>query len=59
MKSLLSKIRRLLLSEDGPIAVEYSVMLVVIVVVCLAGIALIGTQTNLIFENVNDSIGPS
>jgi len=31
--------------EDGPTAVEYAVMLALIVLVCLAAIALIGQQT--------------
>ena len=35
MKSLATKVQRFLVSEDGPTAVEYAVMLALIVIVCL------------------------
>ena len=34
MKSLATKVQRFLVSEDGPTAVEYAVMLALIVIVC-------------------------
>ncbi len=37
--------------EDGPTAVEYAVMLALIVAVCLAAISLVGQKTNSIFGN--------
>jgi pilus assembly protein Flp/PilA len=52
MKSLASKIRRFLVSEDGPTAVEYAVMLALIIIVCLTAIGSIGTSANTTFENV-------
>jgi pilus assembly protein Flp/PilA len=52
MKSLASKIVRFLKSEDGPTAVEYAVMLALIIVVCLASIQLVGTRANAIFTSV-------
>ena len=38
--------------EDGPTAVEYAVMLALIIVVCVAIIATIGTNANNHFGNV-------
>jgi pilus assembly protein Flp/PilA len=45
MKQLASKICRFLASDDGPTAVEYAVMLALIVMVCFAAIVTIGTNT--------------
>lgn len=52
MLAISAKIRRFLKSEDGPTAVEYAVMLALIVVVCLTAIQLIGTRANSTFESV-------
>jgi pilus assembly protein Flp/PilA len=38
--------------EEGPTAVEYAVMLALIVVICVAAIATIGTNANQVFSNV-------
>jgi pilus assembly protein Flp/PilA len=38
--------------EDGPTAVEYAVMLALIIVVCLAAITTLGQNANGIFQNV-------
>jgi pilus assembly protein Flp/PilA len=38
--------------EDGPTAVEYAVMLAVIVVVCIAAITTLGSNANKVFSNV-------
>jgi pilus assembly protein Flp/PilA len=37
--------------EDGPTAVEYAVMLALIVVVCVAAISTIGTATSSVYQN--------
>jgi pilus assembly protein Flp/PilA len=50
-------IRRFLKSEDGPTAVEYAVMLALIIVVCLVAISAVGTQASATFSNVAASIG--
>ena len=47
---------RLLVSEDGPTAVEYAVMLALIVAVCLAAIEQVGTSANTTFQNVANSL---
>jgi pilus assembly protein Flp/PilA len=52
MRNFLSHARRFLVSEDGPTAVEYAVMLALIIIVCLASIQLIGTNANATFNSV-------
>jgi pilus assembly protein Flp/PilA len=42
--------------EDGPTAVEYAVMLALIVVVCLVAITALGTNANKTFTTVSNSI---
>jgi pilus assembly protein Flp/PilA len=50
-------VRRFLDSEDGPTAVEYAVMLALIVVVCLTAISAIGTNASTTFKSVGDQLG--
>jgi pilus assembly protein Flp/PilA len=38
--------------ESGPTAVEYAVMLALVVVVCIASITTLGTNANSTFSNV-------
>jgi pilus assembly protein Flp/PilA len=59
MKILLQRIRRLLVSEDGPTAVEYAVMLALIITVCLVAITSVGSQASTTFSNVAASLGGS
>ena len=59
MKSLAKKMHLFLRSEDGPTAVEYAVMLALIVIVCLTAISAIGTKANTTFTNVGNSIAGS
>ena len=59
MKSLTQKLHHFLVSEDGPTAVEYAVMLALIVIVCLTAISSIGTQASTTFNNVQKSLGGS
>ena len=56
MKSLALKVQRFLVSEDGPTAVEYAVMLALIVIVCLTAIQAIGTNASTTFQNVADRL---
>jgi pilus assembly protein Flp/PilA len=56
MKNFASSIVNFLKEEDGPTAVEYAVMLALIVVVCLAGITTLGTETNKKFDDVGKII---
>jgi pilus assembly protein Flp/PilA len=57
MRRFASSIRAFLKSEDGPTAVEYAVMLALIIVVCLVAITSVGTQASTTFSNVANSIG--
>jgi pilus assembly protein Flp/PilA len=52
MRSLSLKLRRFLVSEDGPTAVEYAVMLALIVIVCLTAISAIGTNASTEFNKI-------
>ena len=57
MKTLAQKVQRFLVSEDGPTAVEYAVMLALIVIVCLTAITQIGTKANTQFGKVSTALG--
>jgi pilus assembly protein Flp/PilA len=57
MKPVIQKIRRFFLAEDGPTAVEYAVMLALIVVVCLTAISQVGSNASSTFNKVANSIG--
>ena len=46
-----------LAQEDGPTAVEYAVMLALIIVVCIAAITALGTNVNATFTSVGNSLG--
>ena len=46
MSEVAKRLIRFLKREDGPTAVEYSIMLALIVVVCLTAIGTLGTQAN-------------
>jgi pilus assembly protein Flp/PilA len=54
---LLNKVTKFLKSEDGPTAVEYAVMLALIVIVCLTAIQAIGTNANTTFNSVASKLG--
>ena len=45
--------------EDGPTAVEYAVMLALIIVVCLTAIQTLGTSVQGVFTDVNTGISGS
>jgi pilus assembly protein Flp/PilA len=49
-------LKRFLKSEDGPTAVEYAVMLALIIVVCLTAISALGLNANTTFGQVNSSM---
>jgi pilus assembly protein Flp/PilA len=56
MSKYVNNVRRFLDSEDGPTAVEYAVMLALIVVVCLVSIQAIGTNANATFDKIATSL---
>lgn len=57
MKSLVHSVKTFLESEDGPTAVEYAVMLALIVIVCLTAIRAVGTNTAARFNDISDELG--
>ncbi len=56
MGSIATKLRNFIVSEDGPTAVEYAVMLSLIIVVCLTAITTIGSNASSVFSKVANSI---
>ena len=59
MKSFLAKSRRFLRSEDGPTAVEYAVMLALILVACIGIVTSLGRSISGTFTTVNSSLPAS
>src|SRR5439155_1463360 len=56
MKHWLDRAARFLRSEDGPTAVEYAVMLALIVVVCIAAISALGSNASATFGKVGSTV---
>ena len=44
-------------SEDGPTAVEYAVMLALIIVVCITAISILGSNARNTFTEVANQVG--
>ena len=59
MRALTKNVVEFLKREDGPTAVEYAVMLALIVVVCIAAITAIGAASNQTFSSVGSALKPS
>jgi pilus assembly protein Flp/PilA len=57
MSKLKSAVGRFLREENGPTAVEYAVMLALIIVVCITAITTLGTNTNNTFSYVGVKVG--
>jgi pilus assembly protein Flp/PilA len=57
MNNLIRPIERFLKSEDGPTAVEYAVMLALIIVACLVIVGSLGQSVSSTFQQVNDQLG--
>ena len=56
MKKFANSIVEFLKEEDGPTAVEYAVMLVLIIVVCLAVITTLGSNVKNAFNTVAETL---
>ncbi len=52
MRKLFNSVVDFIAKEDGPTAVEYAVMLALIIVVCIAAITTLGQNANSTFSNV-------
>jgi len=57
MKKLTQSVVNFLKREDGPTAVEYAVMLALIIVVCIVAITALGSNANQTFTSVSGTIG--
>ncbi|HEV3384082.1 MAG TPA: Flp family type IVb pilin [Gemmata sp.] len=57
-KWIAKRVANFLKREDGPTAVEYAVMLSLIIVVCIASITTLGKNANAAFSFVGSSIAP-
>jgi pilus assembly protein Flp/PilA len=44
-------------NEDGPTAVEYAVMLALIIVVCIVAVTTLGQNANSTFNRINTAFG--
>jgi pilus assembly protein Flp/PilA len=53
------KLVAFLKKEDGPTAVEYAVMLALIIVVCIAAITTLGSNANNTFSSVASATVPA
>jgi pilus assembly protein Flp/PilA len=56
MRSFCSNLVSFLKNEDGPTAVEYAVMLSLIIVVCIAAITTLGSNANQTFSYVSGNV---
>jgi pilus assembly protein Flp/PilA len=56
MRSIAKKLVSFLKKEDGPTAVEYAVMLALIVVVCIAAISALGSNANETFSMIGSGV---
>ena len=58
MRGLTKRLVSFMKAEDGPTAVEYAVMLALIVVVCIAAITALGQNANSTFSVIGSTLKP-
>ncbi len=56
MSAFLNRVHQFLTSEDGPTAVEYAVMLALIIVACITIVTSLGSSVSSTFSTVNSSM---
>jgi pilus assembly protein Flp/PilA len=54
--SIMKRLRRLIRDESGPTAIEYAVMLALIIIVCLVSIRVLGQNANSTFDAAGDAL---
>ena len=59
MRNITKNLVSFLKKEDGPTAVEYAVMLALIIVVCIAAVTTLGSNANSTFSFVGSAIKPT
>jgi len=56
MKTFVEALKRFIKNEDGPTAVEYAVMLALIIVLCIVVIRQVGTSASATFSIADSAI---
>ena len=56
MRNFADSVKKFIVSEDGPTAVEYAVMMALIIVVCIGTVTTIGTNAKAKFEKVKTAL---
>lgn len=56
MRSLVIGMKRFLRDEEGVTAIEYGLIAALIAVVIIVAVTLVGTNLNLVFQNVADRL---
>jgi pilus assembly protein Flp/PilA len=59
VKKCLAAVKRFINNEDGPTAVEYAVMLALIIVLCIVVIRQVGTSASASFSRTDSAISTS
>lgn len=59
LSSFYVRAKEFLSREDGPTAVEYAVMLALIIVVCITTLGTLGTNANQTFSKTSSRLGGS
>jgi pilus assembly protein Flp/PilA len=54
--SIIQRLRRLVCNENGPTAVEYAVMLSLIIIVAIGSVRLLGESTKNVFQSAEQAI---
>ena len=56
MSKFIASAKKFLKSEDGPTAVEYAVMVALIIIVCIASVDALGEQVNSTFGDITTDL---
>jgi pilus assembly protein Flp/PilA len=56
MTKFVNSVKNFLVSEDGPTAVEYAIMLALIVIVCIGAVQSIGQSASAKFGAANNAL---
>ena len=56
MDHLINRVKTFVVSEEGPTATEYAVMLALIIVVCIGAITSIGQTVSTIFTTIDNGL---
>ena len=59
LSALTCRVVEFVRNEDGPTAVEYAVMLALIIVVCIGAITTLGSDANQTFTSVGNALSSS